>query len=373
MRADSSPPGPPALARGAGNSAGLFHHVSLWKARRSTEWTTPRLTYGALAFLLPRLHPHPHRTHILISWDGSLVRSSHVHTSHGCAFLTLISSPRTEQDSRPRKRKKRSKRSTALSVVTQRKRVPKNKRKIEYITIPKHWFADPLSHSMKTVVRPPTAKNRRKELKIEMNLPMECVYDLMKPLETDCVKGFKWMNETKTQLKPTSETKALRQYKYTIDKPALVDSLWRLEERETPARRRDGTIKPTRRGLGASRLSLSAAAADRGELSNLLAGVTGNVTIHVKEPTEERAMPNLKMLLKCSTMDKNGHIIWGQTFGSRTAAALRKQLRDHLSKMMASAEYPTLTNMTASLTQSSDSVLVLPPSAADLRAAQQRS
>lgn len=273
-----------------------------------------------------------------------------------CAFLTLIPPSRTEQDTRPPRRKPRSKRSTALTVMTKRKKVPK---KIEYITIPKHWFTDPLTHSMKTVVRPPTARTRRKELKIEMKLPMQCFLDLMQPLETDCVTGFEWTDETKTQLKPTKSSKALCQYKYIIDKPSLVDRIWRLEQRETAGRCRDGTLKPTRRGLGASRLHLSEAAADRGEMSDLLAGITGNLTIHLTEPLKERAMPTLKMLLKVSTMDKNGHIIWGQTFAPRTAAALRKQLRDHLSKMMESVEYPTLTQMTPSLTQESESQLVL--------------
>ena len=87
MRADSRAPIPLALASSAGDSGGSFLHLSLWKPKRSTEWTTPRLTYGELAFLLSHLHQHPHRTHVLILWRASVVGSSHVHTPYGmCIF-----------------------------------------------------------------------------------------------------------------------------------------------------------------------------------------------------------------------------------------------------------------------------------------------
>ena len=56
---------------------------------------------------------------------------------------------------------------------------------IEYIKVPKHWFSDPLLHAMKTVMRPPTAvTSRRKELKLEVRVPKEIFFDLVRPLET---------------------------------------------------------------------------------------------------------------------------------------------------------------------------------------------
>ena len=51
--------------------------------------------------------------------------------------------------------------------------------------MPKHWFSTPLHHHMKTVVRPPTARTRRKEIKIEMKIPLVIFVELMQPLDTD--------------------------------------------------------------------------------------------------------------------------------------------------------------------------------------------
>ena len=49
---------------------------------------------------------------------------------------------------------------------------------IEYISVPKHWFVEPLHHAMKTVVRPPTKKTRRKELNIDMKMPKQIFIEL---------------------------------------------------------------------------------------------------------------------------------------------------------------------------------------------------
>ena len=52
-------------------------------------------------------------------------------------------------------------------------------------------------------------------------------------------------------------------------------------------------------------------------------------------------MPSLKMLLKVSTINKYGHIEWGNTFEPTTAAALRKRIVAQLNKMIENPEYPT--------------------------------
>ena len=60
--------------------------------------------------------------------------------------------------------------------------------------------------------------------------------------------------------------------------------------------------------------------------------------------------------LAVSTLDKTGHIVWGNTYGAATAAALRKQMRFHLLEMINNEEYPTLSHMASGLTHSTEEV-----------------
>ena len=92
--------------------------------------------------------------------------------------------------------------------------ISKPKRKIEYIKVPKHWFSDPVLHKMKTVVRPPTARSRRKEQMIEVRVPEEIFLDLMRPLETGDMANFEWTSAEKSALKPTFEGKSFNRFKY---------------------------------------------------------------------------------------------------------------------------------------------------------------
>ena len=55
-------------------------------------------------------------------------------------------------------------------------------------------------------------------------------------------------------------------------------------------------------------------------------------------------MPNLRMAMKVSTLDKYGHIEWATSFAPKTAAALRKQMQAHFKAMVESSEYPTLSS-----------------------------
>ena len=258
-------------------------------------------------------------------------------------------------DSRPARRPKARKSGGSVKKAAKKARPP---RQIEYISVPKHWFSEPLHHSMKTTVRPPTKKTRRKELTIETHLPLPIFLDLMKPMETGEMVGFEWEDEDKTKLVPTKDAKSFLQYKYTIAKPSAVDKFWRLHETEKPRRmRKGGKLVVCRRGLGSSRLHLSAAAEERGERTDLLAQVTGNVTVTCKVPKEERAMPYLRIAFKVSTLDKTGHIEWATIFTDRTAAALRKQMETHLRSMIENPDYPTLSMPTEEvLTQQTTSV-----------------
>jgi hypothetical protein len=257
-----------------------------------------------------------------------------------------------DQDLRPAKKKKARKQRGTRTKATAPART------IEYIRVPKHWFSEPLHHHMKTAVRPPTARTRRKELSIEMKMPFEIFTDLLKPLKTNDMANFEWLNEEKTDLKPTKDAKTFWEYDYKCTKPALMDQIWRMESHEKVAVKtgKDGTQTGMRRGHGAARLHLSAAAAARGERSDLLSQVTGHTRLRLKVPKAERAMPTFKLDLKVSTMDKNGHIIWAALFDANTQAGLRKQMRAHLEHMISNPEYPTLSTMAPALTMASQEV-----------------
>ena len=202
-------------------------------------------------------------------------------------------------------------------------------------------------------------------MKIEERVPVEIFTDLMKPFNDGDLKDLKWTDADKTSLKPTKEGKAFDTFKYVVDKPEKVDILWRLQDRE-PAEPRgkkrgsDEQVLPHRRGHGCARLHLSHAAQDRGERTDLLAQVAGAVTVKLKVPRKERTMPTLTFLLKVATMDGKGHVIWPTAFAPATSAAIRKQMRWHLQKMIDDPQYPTLTQMTPCLTGSSESVRQYP-------------
>ena len=251
----------------------------------------------------------------------------------------------------------------AKRVAKPRKGSKKSAKPIEYITVPKHWFLEPMHHAMTTVVRPPTKGTRRKEQSINLKIPSQIFVDLMQPMDTGDMAGFEWEDEAKTSLKPTKETKAYQEFKYTIAKPVLmVDKFWCLETKERMRRvRKEGQLTTRRRGLGSSRLHLSNAAEDRGQRTDLLAQVTGNVTVKLKVPKKEKSMPSLQINVKVSTLSQTGHIEWATTFAPRTAAALRKQMQTHLRAMIDNPEYPTLSGSQGLLTLATDSVRPDPP------------
>jgi hypothetical protein len=67
---------------------------------------------------------------------------------------------------------------------------------------------------MAALVRPPTKNTRRKELKIELRIPEAVFIDLLNPLETGVMTDFKWTDESKIALEPTSSKKTFDLYKY---------------------------------------------------------------------------------------------------------------------------------------------------------------
>lgn len=252
-----------------------------------------------------------------------------------------------ESNTRTKKRKARSN-----AVVPLKKRACAPQR-IEYVRLPKHWFTDPVLHALRTPVRPPTMKTRRKQAVVKMGCPKEVFFDLMKDIKEEDVEGIRWRAG---KLLPTAEKNTYFLFKYKIGKPSVVDKFWSLERSDKKKGKKSG---PFRRGHGCARLHLSRAAAGRGERTDLIAQVTGNVIIELKVPKEERAIPKLSVTFAVSSMDKNGHVNWPTKYSPQTAAALRKQMRHHVAAMMAHPEYPTLDHMGLCLTQGSNAVLLL--------------
>ena len=195
----------------------------------------------------------------------------------------IVFSPGQASSAQPKKRRKRKGRAEKTKKA---KKVPRPRRKTEYISVPKHWFTDPLNHSMKTSVRPPTARTQRKELKIEMKMPEIVFLDMMRPFENGSLKGFTWLKADKKALKPTKIMPTFKEYKYELTSPGQLDTLWRLQDHEpvVKKRNRDGQIVSFRRGHGASRLHLSHAGAERGERTDLLSAIVGKTTVTLKVP-----------------------------------------------------------------------------------------
>ena len=113
-----------------------------------------------------------------------------------------------------------------------------------------NWFERPLLKAIQKVVRPPTAKTRRKQLHVRVPMPVECFNRIMGRLqEGDC----EWIERGPDGfLKPTKETKTLRHLFYIISKPSGVDRLFRFQEldlRFPAGGKRRGAY---RRGLGAA-------------------------------------------------------------------------------------------------------------------------
>ena len=211
-----------------------------------------------------------------------------------------------------------------------------------------NWFERPLLKAIQKVVRPPTAKTRRKQLHVRVPMPVECFNRIMGRLqEGDC----EWIERGPDGfLKPTKVTKALRRYGYIISKPSGVDRLFRFEDADLRfplGGKRRGAY---RRGLGAARLFLPAALQERHSLAKTICMPCGNVVVEYKQPWDEDRPPMLKVSFFNLTMDQDGHILWPTVFSAKSKAKLRKKVRLHLTNMIADpASYPVHPSMSAAL------------------------
>ena len=224
----------------------------------------------------------------------------------------------------------------------------------ELIRVPRAWNLDPLRLSMQTLVRPCTALTRRKQLTVKTQMPFRCFMELMKPLEDGAVEGL--VRDAQGRLLPTSSTGAMMRYRYIIRRGSQLDSFFALQEHEQQKKRRKSAR--WRRSQGCARLYLSHKAEARGQVAHVMAMVCGNVIIDFREPRGLKSMPRLSIYMFVMSMDRQGHIIWPVDFEARTKAALRKQARILLQKMLAEPKlYPVDSSWQPALSQASDSRL----------------
>ncbi|KAL1522203.1 hypothetical protein AB1Y20_021841 [Prymnesium parvum] len=196
---------------------------------------------------------------------------------------------------------------------------------------------------------------QRKEICIKMKIPREVFEEILSPLQNGDAEGLEWVEGDigEKHLKPTSTTQSLNHFKYTLRKGSVIDKIWDVGAHTT--RKVEGRW---RRGLKSSRLCLSHAAGERGETSELIAMVSGNVYMHLRERRDKMAMPSLDITLMVLTMDKNGHILWPTEYTVETKAALRKRVRAHLQLMFEDPLFPTtqVQTMQQALTMASGSL-----------------
>ena len=78
--------------------------------------------------------------------------------------------------------------------------------------------------------------------------------------------------------------------------------------------------------------------------------VCGRARVHFKEPRDEETMPTLSVVFLVMTMDKLGNITWPIDFAAKTRAALRKQARVLLQRMIDDPLNPVDRTMEPALT-----------------------
>jgi hypothetical protein len=116
------------------------------------------------------------------------------------------------------------------------------------------------------------------------------------------------------------------------------------------------------RGAGCARARLSSAEQQRGGVPTTISMVCGNILIELKEPKDGSRMPVASATFKVLSMDQHGHIIWPTTFAPATQAALRKQARTLLQRMIDDPLNPVDSTMAPALTgKGTDAVWVGAP------------
>ena len=235
-----------------------------------------------------------------------------------------------------------------------------------FSSLPDRWFLDPFREKIFKLIRPITARTRRKQQRVVAQMPKNLIMKWLEPLQMGDALGL--VRESDGSLAATSQSKSLERFKYTIRKGSVSDRLFNFESDNLKSRlgmseKPRATKEPKhayKRGLGCTKLQLKRASQRRGNLAQLISGVVGNVLIRVKVPKFLRAMPTIEILFFVATMDSKAHINWPTTFDARTRAQLRTQLRAQLRQMLDDDKYPTSPAMEAAMAGGSDSVRRIP-------------
>ena len=184
-------------------------------------------------------------------------------------------------------------------------------------SVPRHWYDWPLRRALRTTIRPPTARTRRRLVEVRVTAPRETFDDFMAPLQEGEAEGV--VRDEAGALLPTKENASTAYFNYTIYRPMVVDRLLKLEAAdegagahasERAAKRKGAWL----RGLGCARLSLAAGAHRKGKLGETLSMAAGNLVVEYRLPKRERAPPTLVLRYFVLTMDATGHIEWPVRF-----------------------------------------------------------
>lgn len=97
----------------------------------------------------------------------------------------------------------------------------------KFTSLPDRWFRDPFREKLFKLVRPVTARTRRKQLRIVCQLPEHLVMEWLAQLQPGDAQGL--ARGSDGELIPTGQSAGLRRYTYTIRKGSVSDKLFNFQ------------------------------------------------------------------------------------------------------------------------------------------------
>ena len=213
---------------------------------------------------------------------------------------------------------------------------------------PPEWVMYPYLKAVRKLIRPPTARTRRKQVKVSVPFSRSCFEHLMAQMQENDVDDLE--RTPAGRLIPTKETKALLRFNYKISKPTALNTFFSLEKTDMLLPAGGSRRGPFRRGSGAARAHVTAKDARQGKIAGAISMACGNTLIHFKESTNKLQQPTLTVLFFVMTMDKSGHVLWPTVFSDKARAMLRKAARRQVQIMMDSSDHPVDASWGPSLT-----------------------
>ena len=196
------------------------------------------------------------------------------------------------------------------------------------ISIPAKWLVEPFLKSLRTVVRPATAKTKRRVIEVKANYPVELFEEFMAPLATGDADGLK---REEGKLVPTRKTATSEQlYEYKLKRPAVTDKLFCLEKTDKQPGPRVKEPGAWKRGSGGARLNLPESAHKTHRKATSVSMVAGSASVHLVVPKRLKGWPKLTMRFLCLTADRKGNISWPTNYGKEARALLRKLVKEKL-------------------------------------------